>query len=83
MCHTVMKHINILILEDDIKTLKQIFAVLEKIEDERGILLAATALPDYIKVEEYINKNPHINFDILLLDRDCNLGGVVSLSRSK
>jgi len=69
------KSTNILILEDDIKTLQYIFTILKQIEDEKSILIAATVLPDYIKGEEFINKNPHIKFDLLLLDRDCFLGG--------
>lgn len=69
------KSTNILILEDDIKTLQHIFTILKQIENKKSTLIAATALSDYIKVEEYINKNPHIKFDVLLLDRDCYLGG--------
>lgn len=70
-----MKNVKILILEDDLETVEKIFFVLRKIEEEKEVAFAATVIPDYIQVEEFINKNLHIRFDILLLDRDCFLGG--------
>jgi hypothetical protein len=66
---------NVLILEDDLETLENILRILREIEYEKRISFSATILPDYQKTETYINKNPHIKFDILLLDRDCFLGG--------
>jgi hypothetical protein len=70
-----MKDIKILILEDDLETVEKIFSVLRKIEEEGKIIFGATVIPDHIQVEELINKNPQVKFDILLLDRDCFLGG--------
>ena len=70
-----MKNIRILILEDDLETVEKIFSVLRKIEEEKGVAFEVTVIPDYIQTEEFINKNPQIKFDILLLDRDCFLGG--------
>jgi len=70
-----MKDIRILILEDDLETVEKIFLVLRKIEEERGAVFGVTVIPDYIQVKEFINKNPQIKFDLLLLDRDCFLGG--------
>jgi len=70
-----VKNIKILILEDDLETVEKILAILKKVEEEEQIAFGATVLPDYVQTEEFINKNPHIKFDILLLDRDCFLGG--------
>ncbi len=64
-----------MILEDDLETLEKIFSVLRNIEKEKEVVFGATVIPDYIQVEEFINKNPQVKFDILLLDRDCFLGG--------
>lgn len=69
------KNINILVLEDDLEALEYIFRALKEVSLEIEKLLGVTVLPDYIQTEEFINKNPHIKFDILLLDRDCYLGG--------
>lgn len=70
-----MKKIKLLVLEDDIRTLRFILAVLDELGEHKGIDIAVTILSDYIQVQEYINKNPQIIYDILLLDRDCSLGG--------
>jgi hypothetical protein len=70
-----VNNIKVLILEDDLETVEKILAILRKIEDEGKIIFGATVIPDYIQVEELINKNPQVKFDILLLDRDCFLGG--------
>jgi hypothetical protein len=66
---------SILILEDDLESLENILRILREIENEKRVSFSATILPDYQKTETYINKNPQIKFDILLLDRDCFLGG--------
>ena len=65
----------ILILEDDLETVERIINILREIEEENSVQIALTVLPDYIQTEEFINKNPQIKFDFLLLDRDCFLGG--------
>lgn len=71
----MLKDIRILILEDDIETNQKILGILKEIENEKEVSFGVTILPDYIQTEEFINKNPQIKFDILLLDRDCYLGG--------
>ena len=71
----MMKNIKILILEDDLETNQKILNILREIEDEKEVVFGATVLPDYIQTEEFINKNPQVKFDVLLLDRDCFLGG--------
>lgn len=70
-----LKKLKILILEDDLETVERILSVLRQVENENEIAFGATVIPDYIQVEKFINKNPQIKFDILLLDRDCFLGG--------
>ena len=69
-----MRDVKVLVLEDDLETVQVILAVLRDVE-EKKFSFAVTVLPDYIQTEEFINKNPQIRFDILLLDRDCFLGG--------
>lgn len=79
-----MKKYSVLILEDDIRTLRFILAFLDKLIDQRNLDIAVTVLATYIQVQEYINKHPNISYDIVLLDRDCYLGGsyhVIDLRR--
>lgn len=64
------KTIKILILEDDLETLSVIFKKL--FESDYDFL--PTVLSTYKQVEEFINKS-NLNFDMILLDRDCGLGG--------
>jgi len=71
----VMKSTRILIFEDDLETNQKILEILREIEEEKKVLFGVTILPDYIQTKEFINKNPQIKFDILLLDRDCFMGG--------
>ena len=73
--NNMVKNIKILVLEDDLETIENILSVLRKIEEEKEVAFSVTVIPDYIQVEELINKNPQVKFDILLLDRDCFLGG--------
>jgi len=70
-----MKSLKILILEDDLGTVEIITKILREIENEENVQIGVTVIPDYIQTEEFINKNPQVKFDILLLDRDCFLGG--------
>src|SRR3990167_1002842 len=66
---------SILILEDDLRTLSAILSQLSVLEDEQSFSFTLTILTDYTQVENYINNNSHAKFDIILLDRDCKLGG--------
>lgn len=70
-----MKIIKVLVLEDDLETIEKIFSVLRTVEQEKEVDFGVTVIPDYIQTEELINKNPQVKFDVLLLDRDCFLGG--------
>lgn len=65
----------ILILEDDLKTLSKILQKLSKLEEDQPYDFSIMILSDYTQVENYINNNLKAEFDIILLDRDCKLGG--------
>lgn len=66
---------SILILEDDLRTLSAILGQLSVLEDEQPFSFTLTILTDYKQVESLINLNTAAKFDIILLDRDCKLGG--------
>ena len=75
-----MKTIRILILEDDLETLSLLLKKLHLLEEK----LANSATPkdfsvvtlsEYNQVEELINKSNNLEFDVILLDRDCKAGG--------
>jgi len=73
-----MKTIRILILEDDLQTLAEVMNGLFKLEENsigRKVDFAVTVFSEYTQVEDYLNQIPEPNFDIILLDRDCKLGG--------
>lgn len=66
---------NILILEDDLKTLSKILYKLALLEENQSFDFSTVILSNYLQVQELINKNTNIDFDIILLDRDCKLCG--------
>ena len=75
-----METIRILILEDDLETLSLLLKKLHLLEEK----LANSASPkdfslitlsEYTQVEELINKSNNLEFDVILLDRDCKAGG--------
>ncbi len=65
----------ILILEDDLITLSKILSRLAILEQDYPYDFCTMVMSDYTQVEDYINTNPKAEFDIILLDRDCKLGG--------
>lgn len=65
----------ILILEDDLRTLSKLLEKLSKVEDDQPYSFSLIILTDYTMVEEFINKDPMPKVDLILLDRDCKLGG--------
>jgi len=70
-----MKTIRILILEDDIRALSFLTNRISLLEEKsKDFDIALTVLSEYTQVEEYINKT-QMNFDIILLDRDCKACG--------
>jgi len=73
-----MKTIRILILEDDLETLTKIIEGLTKLENNmigERFDFALTVFSEYTQVEDYLNQIEEPNFDVILLDRDCKLGG--------
>lgn len=65
----------ILILEDDLRTLSKLLEKLSRVEDDQPYSFSLIILTDYTMVEEFINKDPVPKIDLILLDRDCKLGG--------
>lgn len=74
-----MKTSKVLVLEDDLKTLSFILIGLHQLEErliqQKEQDLTVTVLSDYTQVEDYLNNGPKADFDVILLDRDCKLGG--------
>lgn len=74
-----MKTYRILILEDDLETLSNILDLLHQVElktlnSEIKSDIAVTVFSEYTQVENYVNITDSL-FDLILLDRDCKLGG--------
>ncbi|MFA5135859.1 MAG: hypothetical protein WC489_00520 [Patescibacteria group bacterium] len=67
-----MKKIDILILEDDTEALSVIFRVLSQLGEMAEF--RPVVLSTYLQVEKLMNDSD-MDFDIILLDRDCALGG--------
>ena len=75
-----MKTIRVLILEDDLETIstiiKKLHLLQQKLEQQTpAATFSVVVLAEYTQVEEFINKSEKIDFDIILLDRDCKAGG--------
>jgi hypothetical protein len=51
-----------------------LFKLEESLIDKR-IDFAVTTFSEYTQVQDYLNQIQEPNFDIILLDRDCKLGG--------
>ena len=65
----------ILILEDNLKILSRLLDKLFDLENNQPYQLSVMILTNSDQVKEYINSNSDAQFDIILLDRDCKLGG--------
>ena len=65
----------ILILEDDLITVSKLLKRLADLEADQPFSLSTIVLSNYQQVEEFINSREKLNVDIVLLDRDCKLGG--------
>lgn len=77
-------HKTILILEDDLRILSKILDRLSVLEDDQPYQFSAVIFTNYLHVQQYVNDNPKAYFDMILLDRDCKLGGsfhVIDLER--
>ena len=68
-----MKTYKILILEDDLETVQKIVQTFSALESSRADF-DLTVLSTYAAVEELINPREN-DYDAILLDRDCKLGG--------
>jgi hypothetical protein len=68
--------IRIIILEDDLETLSVLMKGLYRLELKyQGILISPLVFSEYNQVEKYVNKMADDYIDIILLDRDCKIGG--------
>jgi len=68
--------IRILILEDDLETLSVLMKGLYLLDLRyRGVLISPMVFSEFSQVEEYVNKMSDDYIDIILLDRDCKVGG--------
>lgn len=66
----------ILVLEDDLEAASRLLGALFRIEPHLAPYdLDVTLLSTFRSVETLINDHPENDFDIILLDRDCKLGG--------
>lgn len=65
----------ILILEDDLNVLSKILSRLDQLEEREPYSFHHVILADHSQVQDYVNANAKADFDIILLDRDCKLGG--------
>jgi hypothetical protein len=70
-----MKLTRTLILEDDLETLSKILGQLAQLEEVEKIEFSVTVISESPHVDELINNNPSLKFDLILLDRDCKIGG--------
>lgn len=70
--------VRILLLEDDIQTVAALTHYLTLLEEEmnaHGMDMSLVVLSEYSMVEDYINPDSRHTFDVVLLDRDCKMGG--------
>lgn len=71
-----LKLIRILILEDDLETVSILTDRLARLDkDLSEITISVTVLSEYYQVGEYVNGLHKNRFNIVLLDRDCAIGG--------
>ncbi|MBI1833348.1 MAG: hypothetical protein HYR90_00835 [Candidatus Andersenbacteria bacterium] len=70
--------VRILLLEDDIQTVAALTHYLTLLEEEmsaQNMDMSLVVLSEYSMVEEYINPDAKHTYDVVLLDRDCKMGG--------
>ena len=72
----IMKTYKILILEDDFEAISKIMGELYNLEEHFAPAnFDVTVLSTYESVEKLINPQNADAYDVILLDRDCKLGG--------
>jgi hypothetical protein len=74
--------IKLLILEDDLETLSRLLEQMQSLEQKLNQRIAVTVMGEYWQVQDYLNTNPKEQFDLILLDRDCKAGGLISCAGS-
>ena len=83
-CISGMKIFRTLILEDNLNALSVIMNRLQLVHAENNFIkIAVTVLSESTQVESYIHSTSQ-DFDLVLLDRDCCIGGsfhILDLSR--
>lgn len=67
--------VRVLLLEDDLETVSNLSGAIAKLEQNLGRDISLVVLSEYSMVEEYINPDKRHDFDVILLDRDCKMGG--------
>lgn len=70
--------IRVLLLEDDLETVTVLthrLYLLEQEMEKHEMDLSLVVLSEYSMVEHYINPDEKHSYDIVLLDRDCKVGG--------
>ncbi len=66
----------ILILEDNLQVVSRLLSALHEVEQSDNLYnFDVTLLSVYTDVEEMINQKGPEYYDIILLDRDCKMGG--------
>ncbi|GAB4218684.1 MAG: hypothetical protein Fur009_0780 [Candidatus Microgenomates bacterium] len=70
----------ILVLEDNLKVVAKIIELLDKLESEKDYIFEVVVLSSSKLAKDFLLKNKNnnfskINFDVVILDRDCNLYG--------
>lgn len=70
----------ILILEDNLKIVAKIIELLDKLESEKDYIFEVVVLSSSKLAKDFLLKNKDnnfskTNFDVVILDRDCNLYG--------
>ena len=65
---------SILILEDHLLTVSKLLEKLSVLEQDQPYDLSTIVLTNYQQVQDLVNSKKNLNFDIVLLDRDCKLG---------
>lgn len=64
----------ILVLEDNLQALSKLLEKLYILEGDQPYELSLIILTNHQQVEDYVNNNPLVDFDIALLDYDDKLG---------
>lgn len=70
-----MKTKRLLILEDDVETVSELLFETALLEDKLNMFIDVTVYANSLDVKHIVNKQSANTFDVILLDRDCGVGG--------